>query len=85
MNTVVDAGASFLRSKDGLDGIGEEVIQQLYRYVEANEYVLRRDVALAWNNGIRYAAPPWNKDETLAFCARAESGDATLTEMTEHL
>ena len=75
----------FYVAKMELNGIGEEIIQQLYRYVEANEYVLRRDVALAWNNGIRYAGPPWNKDETLAFCARAESGNATLTEMTEHL
>ena len=68
-----------------LNNISEEIIRQVYRYAEANEYLLRRDVALAWNNRIQYMGPPWSKDETLAFCARAESGNAALTEMVEHL
>ena len=68
-----------------LDRIRQEITNQIHRYVEANEYVLLRYVPLAWNNRIRYIGPPWNEDETLAFCARAESGNATLTEMVEHL
>ena len=68
-----------------LNRISEEITSQIYRYVEANEYVLRGYVPLALNNRIRYTGPPWSKDETLAFCARAESGNATLTEMVEHL
>ena len=68
-----------------LNGICKEITNQIHRYVEANEYVLRGDVALALNNRIQYTGPSWSGDETLAFCARAESGDATLTEMVEHL
>ena len=67
------------------NSIRAEISDQIFRYVETNEYVLRRYVPLAWNNRIRYTGPPWNEDETLAFCARAKSGNATLTEMVEHL
>ncbi len=65
--------------------IRKEIADRMYLYVEANEYVLRRYGPHAWNNRIRYTGPPWNKDETLAFCSRAESGKATLPEMVEHL
>jgi len=68
-----------------LDGIRQEITDQFRRYVETNEYVLRGYVPLAWNNRIRYTGPPWDEDETLAFCARAEAGNATLAEMVEHL
>ena len=68
-----------------LDNISTEITRQIYRYVEANEYVMRRYVPLAWNNRIRYTGPPWSKDDTLEFCASAESGNATLTELVEHL
>ena len=66
-------------------GIRQEITSQIHRYVEANEYVLRRYVPLALNNRIRHTGPPWSKDETLAFCARADFGNATLSEMVEHL
>ena len=68
-----------------LNRIRKEITSQIHRYVEANEYVLRGYVPLALNNRIQYTGPRWSKDETLAFCARAESGNATLTEMVEHL
>ena len=64
-----------------LDRIRQEIINQIHRYVEANEYVLRGYVVLALNNRIQYTGPRWRKDETLAFCARAESGNVTLAEM----
>ena len=68
-----------------LNAISKEITDQISRYVEANEFVLRRYVPLAWNNRIPYTGPRWNKDETREFCSRAESGDATLVEMIEHL
>ena len=68
-----------------LISICAEITKQIYRYVEAIEYVLRRYVPLALNNRIRYAGPPWSKDETLAFCVRAESDNATLSAMVERL
>lgn len=67
------------------DSIIKEITDRIRRYVEVNEYVLRGYVSLALANRIRYTGPPWNKDETLAFCDRAESGNATLSEMVEHL
>ena len=68
-----------------LNRICKEITNQIYRHVEVNEYLLRGYVPLALNNRIRYTGPPWSKDETLAFCARTESGNASLTEMVEHL
>ena len=68
-----------------LNAISKDITDQINRYAEANEFVLRRYFPLAWNNRIPYTGPQWNKDETLAFCARAESGNATLAEMIEHL
>ena len=68
-----------------LNAICREITDQIYRYVKANDHLLRRYVPLAWNNRIQYTGPPWSKDETLAFCARAESGNATLAEMVDHL
>ena len=67
------------------DTICQEITTRIRRYVVTNEHLLRRYVPTAWNNRIRYTGPPWNEDETLAFCARAEAGGATLTEMVEHL
>ncbi len=85
-DAMVDTGAAATSEvKMELDRICKEITSRVYLYVEANEYVLRRYVPLAWNNRIRYTGPPWNEDETLAFCARAESGNATLAEMVEHL
>ena len=68
-----------------LNSICEEITNRIHRYVEVNELLLRRYVPLALNNRIRYEGPPWSKDDTLAFCSRAESGNASLAEMVEHL
>ena len=67
------------------NSIRAEMTRQIHRYVEANEFVLRRYGPHAWNNRIRYTGPPWNQDETLEFCSRAEVGNASLSEMVEHL
>ena len=70
---------------DRTNSIWTEITDRIYRYVEANEFVLRRYGPLAWNNRIPYRGPPWSKDETLAFCSRAESGKVSLSEMVNHL
>ena len=70
---------------DRLSSICKEITHRIYRYVEANEYVLRRYVPLALNNRIQYTGPNWSEEETLVLCSRAKSGKATLAELTEHL
>ena len=70
---------------DRLSSICKEIADRIYRYVEVNELLFRRLVPTAWNNRIPYTDPLWNKEETLAFCGRAKSGNATLPEMVGHL